>query len=221
MTLGYRGNPQWRDMSDYAVHFTKDSEVADAIENLQAILDDAFIRPSGPYGWAKGLGALGESQKSACFSEIPLDLMDRLVERRSDYGLGFHQTSLLDAGGARVWYVDRESPAGQLLNQRLLALSQSSNWDDALWSLTPFIDQPFDAAVGGYRFEWEREWRVPGGLEFHLDAAAFLFAPEDDHQFLSDYISQYLGRDQQQLGPLLIDPLWDDDGLQVAFADLD
>jgi len=220
LILGYRGNPDWRDMSEYVVHFTKDSDDASALENLQQILEDQDIRASGPFGWAKGLNALGDSQKVACFSEIPLDLLDRLVDRRSSYGLGFHQRTLLDAGGARVWYVDRHSQIGEVLDTRLMALVESRDWDDDLWSLTPFIDQPYDAPTGGYRFEWEREWRVPGGLQFDLDEVAFVFVPEEEHGFLRDYITQYLDRDQVALGPGLVDPLWDADSLQRAFLGL-
>ena len=52
---------------------------------------------------------------------------------------------------------------------------------DAVWAITPFVDYPGEYGGSQYRFEWEREWRVPGGLAFSPDDVAFLFIPEDLH----------------------------------------
>jgi integrase len=41
--LGYQRDPQWRDMSDYLVHFTKASSA------LVSMLAEGFISPSGPH----------------------------------------------------------------------------------------------------------------------------------------------------------------------------
>ena len=162
---------------------------------------------------------LGGTQRSACFSEIPLDLLDRLIERReSSFGVGFHQGALLARGGARVWYLDQEFELAAKLRQ--LVTDQIGEWDSPLWDFTPFIDQPFDAPTGGYRFEWEREWRVPGGFVFDLDDVAFVFAPESDHAYLYDYLTQYLERDVDAWGPILVDPLWAVEELQDVFAHL-
>ena len=216
MILGYRGNPDWRDMSEFVVHFTKASDDGSALDNLCSILADGKIRPSGPFGWARRLMMLGDTQKAACFSEIPLDLLDRLIGRRSLYGIGFHQSVLLDRGGGRVWYVDRNSEVGVALNNWLMG--KVGQWGSAVWTFTPFIDQPYDDETGAYRFEWEREWRVPGGLQFNLDEVAFVFVPEEEHGFLRDYITEYLGHDIGALGPVLIDPRWPEGRLQAAFA---
>lgn len=218
MTLGYRGHPDWRDMSEFVVHFTKASDDRCALDSLCAILGDAEVRPSGPFGWAKGLVALGDTQKAACFSEIPLDLLDRLISRRSLYGIGFHQSVLLGRGGGRVWYVDRHSRVGSALNTRLM--NEVGQWGSELWAFTTFIDQPYDDQTGAYRFEWEREWRVPRGLAFDLDDVAFVFAPEQEHGYISDYHAQYLGRDIGALGPVLIDPRWPEGQLQDAFGEV-
>lgn len=217
--VGYRGNPDWRDMSEYAVHFTKTTDSATPQENLISILAERKIRAGGAFGSARNLRRLGGTQHSACFSEIPLDMLDRLIDRRqSSYGIGFHQSVLLARGGARVWYLDEKSELATTVRQ--LVADRIGDWGSPLWKFTPFIDQPFDAPTGGYRFEWEREWRVPGGMDFDLGEVAFLFAPEDQHTYLEQYITKYLSRNQAVLGPALVDPRWDEASLQRAFAQL-
>src|SRR5581483_10188190 len=111
LSTGYRGNANWRDMSEFAVHFTKPAEPTSAYDVIMKILWEGRIQPSGPFGAARNLVELADSQKSACFSEIPLDLLERLVTRRSLYGIGFRQDFLIGQGGALVWYLDKDSPA--------------------------------------------------------------------------------------------------------------
>ena len=112
---GYRGRPDWRDMSEYVVHFAKDFDGRDAYTNMLQILGSGHLQP-GPaaFGAGRGLDALGDSQRSVSFSEIPLDLLERLVERRSKYGIGFTQKFLVGRGGARVWYLDMEGVAARV-----------------------------------------------------------------------------------------------------------
>ena len=109
MTLGYRGNAGWRDMSEYVVHFAKDDPGrTSAYDSMLKILGSGKIHAYTPFGAARSLDVLEDTQKSACFSEIPLDRLNRLVARRSQYGIGFRQDVLVRAGGARVWYLDND-----------------------------------------------------------------------------------------------------------------
>jgi hypothetical protein len=57
-------------MSEYAVHFTKDG-TASAYDTMLTILGSGTLLPSGPFGATRRMGALGDTQKSVCFSEIP------------------------------------------------------------------------------------------------------------------------------------------------------
>jgi hypothetical protein len=91
--LGYQRDPQWRDMSDYLVHFTKTSSA------LVSMLAEGFIRPSGPFGWAKNISAVAEGHRSVCLSEIPLDMIDRLISRHGHHGLGFKRAFVTRSGG--------------------------------------------------------------------------------------------------------------------------
>ena len=68
LSTGYRGNSDWRDMSEFAVHFTKASPTASEYEVIMKILWEGTILPAGPLGAAKNLTELGDTQKSACFS---------------------------------------------------------------------------------------------------------------------------------------------------------
>ena len=111
LSTGYRGNATWREMSEYAVHVIKAAPPSDEYFVMLKILSEGRILPSGPFGAARNLEELGDSQKSACLSEIPLDLLERLIERRSLYGIGFRQDLLTTRGGARVWYLDKAGRA--------------------------------------------------------------------------------------------------------------
>jgi len=206
--LGYRDQLGWRDMSDFVVHFTKDGDVS-AFDVLEQILNSLEVKAVRPFGMARNMGAVTPTQKSACFSEIPLDMLTRLVERRrSSYGLGFHQSLIVASGGGRVWYADKDGAISHSLGKlNALALGPPFNPNDPFWEITPFIDQPGDYG-GPYRFEWEREWRVPGGLTFADSELKFVFAPEEDH-YLVDGIFEYLQHfEVADIACPIIDPLW-------------
>lgn len=209
-TLEYRGHSDWRDMSEYAVHFTKDSAFLSASEVLDKILDEGQLVP-GPdaFGAARRLHALGSSQRCVCFSEIPLDMLGRLVQRRSQYGLALRKDFLAGVGGAPVWYLQRDTPIQQIFFAMARATTPI-DVDDAIWKLAPFVDYPGDYREGSYRFEWEREWRVPGTLTITPSDIAFLFVPASNHTALRDAIPE--------LTCPLVDATWTDEHLQRAFA---
>lgn len=225
--LGYRGEPGWRDMSEYAVHFTKDvasvapgQPTVTAYDSMLSILASGELRPGHPVGAARKVWALGDSQACVCFSEIPLDRLDRLVNRRSAYGIAFKQSVLIDRGGGRVWYVDKNSALANAVAEVVRSKAVSGmNVDDDYWRLTPFIDFPGEYGDTQYRFEWEREWRVPGVMTFQPSDVAFLFLPETFHSAARAYFAEV---EQEHRGPAYlcpyIDPFWDEQRLQQWFA---
>jgi hypothetical protein len=220
--IGYRGNPDWRDMSEYAVHFTKASGTTSAYDVMLKILWEGRIEPTGPLGAARNLTELAESQRSACFSEIPLDLLARLIARRSLYGIGFRQDFLGDHGGARVWYLDKGGAAAEAFKETVrAAMTGGIDHDDPVWRVTPFVDYPGDYGGTQYRFEWEREWRVPGGLPFGPADVAFLFIPEAFHGAARSFFEAHL---EENTGPAYlcpyVDPTWDMARIQAAYASL-
>ena len=117
MPLGYRGNAHWRDMSEYVVHFTKDTpDGQDAYRNMLSILHDGCLRPGdrmlGTVPFLRRWPPAIELHQCVCLSEIPLDQLDRLTSRRSVLGIGFRKTYLAEQGGVRVWYIDKDAPVG-------------------------------------------------------------------------------------------------------------
>ena len=204
MTLGYQGNPNWRDMSDYLVHLT------DSTERLVSIVEHHWIEPAY-------LGAVAKhpsreqlpEQRSCCLSEIPLDYLGRLADQHGWYGVGFAKDFIRSRNGARVWYLDNQVEIAQWVFE-----SRRTNWfmapdpEDPIWRVTPFIDY----VTSNHHFEWEREWRTLGGLEFDPANISFIFGPEGEH-------AELLAR--LQLKVPVVDPSLDKpDQVQAAFAPL-
>jgi hypothetical protein len=218
--LGYRGNAGWRDMSEYAVHFTKATDIEDAYDVMLRILWDGRLRPGpNPYGAARRIPQLSDSQRSACFNEIPLDMLDRLVQRReTSYGIGFQQDFLVASGGARVWYLDNEGDVPGSF-RALMERKTSAGIDttDPFWRRTLFVDFPGSYGTTRYEFEWEREWRVPGGVAFAPEDVAFLFVPEELHGPAQSFFEDHR---RENTGPSydcpLIDPVWSIERIQGA-----
>jgi hypothetical protein len=223
--LGYRGNPAWRDMSEYVVHFCGTRQA------LVAILTSGAIEGRTPFGWARDVeqerGAAqrrGErlvdypTQKSVCLSEVPLDLLDRLIGRRGPWGLGFTKQSVVDDGGAPVWYVEKDKALASALaglQQSLTTPNQRRDWH----TITRFIDKVGEFPDGTvYRFEWEREWRVPRRLDLCAGHPAFLFAPTAEQaQVVADLTARGVARTPHGIAPLL-DPTWAEPALQATLA---
>jgi hypothetical protein len=179
MSLGFRGNDEWRDMSEYLVHLT--NQVA-----FRRILRDGELRASPKsFGAARRVRDVEVPQQSVCLSEIPLDYLSRLVDRRGNFGVGFAKRSVAMTGGAPVWYLRKDSPVAAVF-KRLVenACGQDGrpiSQDDPVWDLTPYIDFPGSYWDTEYEFEWEREWRIEG-LKVNVDEVRFLFAPEQYHR---------------------------------------
>ena len=96
------------------------------------------------------------------------------------------------------------------------AMTGGVNPHDDIWRITPFADY----TAPNYHFEWEREWRVPGGMQFAPGDVAFLFVPEELHPAAATF----LGGGGGGAGPAyvcpLLDPLWTDDQIQAALTTL-
>jgi hypothetical protein len=185
--------------------------------NIMSILWDGRIEPfAEPHGAGKDVPEVADGHRSAALSEIPLHLLQRLVQQRSHYGIGFSQEFLLARGGARVWYIETSGGPVQVIRrqvqQRVRAGVDSA---DPFWGITPFIDFP-DPAQAFSDWRWEREWRVPGGLRFEPSDVAFLFIPDEFHdsarQFFTDHQLENTG--PAYLCPY-IDVTWDRNRIQT------
>lgn len=219
MALGYAGNAGWTDMSEYLVHLTgRAHPVGRPAEPMEAILRTSRLEARMPVGAVRRHPTLGPTQHRVSLSEIPLDHLQRLGERRGTFGIGFTKNWISRQGGAPVWYLERGTRLQQLLFDRIrdLAYHAAPDPDDWLWQLTPYIDYPGeypDAPFGPttYRFEWEREWRIPS-FSFEPGTVKFLVAPHAHHRTLSaTWTSTFTGSD----APPILDLAWSLDGLQL------
>ncbi|MBK8295134.1 MAG: hypothetical protein IPK93_10310 [Solirubrobacterales bacterium] len=211
-------------MSDYVVHLTKDEPGgASGYNSWIGILGDGELRAGPlPFGAAKNIPELTELNRCVCFSEIPLDMLDRLVSRRSEYGIGFHKDFIVQQGGAPLWYLDRAGPRAQHIGDEIKRrIDEGIDVDDPFWKITPFVDRPGFYGTSSYRFEWEREWRLVGDLAFGPSNVAFLFLPEAEHekarQFFVDVEIAHTG--PHYLVPY-IDASWDMSKIQDALENL-
>jgi hypothetical protein len=250
--MGYAGHDDWRDMSDYVVHFTKpipaehigDPPPAPArkgkltlgellsrlryegrkdrsgFTRWKSILGEGTLHAGDkPLGAGRNIGEVADRHRVVCFSEIPLDMLDRLIERRSLYGVGFRKNWIVSRGGAPLWYLDKGGTQAALVHALVEEKGGRGDVDssDPLWKITPFIDNPGVYFGKKYRFEWEREWRVVGDLAFAPDDVAFLFLPEEEHDQARQFFADV---EVEQTGPSYfcsyIDPRWEMDRIQDA-----
>lgn len=72
-----------------------------------------------------------------------------------------------------MWYFDRDTPVQRAFEALKTQKIDDFDRADPFWQVNPFVDFPGDYGGTQYRFEWEREWRVPGELHFGPDDVSF------------------------------------------------
>jgi len=211
----------WPDMSDYLVHFTKHYNGKSASENIMSILSERRIRARNAFGIARKDAPDKDSQRVVCFSEIPLHLLGRIVERRSEFGIGFRKSFLRTLGAVPVWCIENTSQAARAIQTLKFGceLDTEDSSRNPFWTITPFID--FTGKFPGgvkYQFDWEREWRKAGDLDFSVPHATFLLIPESLHDKARAF---YTAARETNTGPSyecpFIDPHWDSARIRRAF----
>ena len=191
---------------------------------MLAILWGGVLKRGSPFGAARKVASVTESQRVVCFSETPFGFLDRLVERRGTrYGICFHKRFLQDQGAAPIWYIGFGTPQHRALRSMMEAAERrGAGPDDPIWQITPFIDITGDGASAPYRyeFEWEREWRAARDIHFSEADVAALLIPEELHAaargFFQDAIDENTG--PGYLCPYL-DPTWSLERVRQAVED--
>ena len=222
---------KWEDFSEHLTHFTKADrenvsefwgvslDRSTAYDAFLSILSSRRVRAAKAFGIARHDAPSDRPQRAACFSEIPLHCLDRLVDARSRLGIGFTKKFATSKGALPIWYVEKGSTQYDAVHSIMkTAKSYSAH---PIWDLTPFIDTPGTThRKTEYRFEWEREWRVIGDFDFNESDVAFLILPEEDHDRACGFFHQ--ARDEN-LGPFygcpFIDGNWGLDRIESALND--
>lgn len=197
-------HPNWEDMSPFVVHFTKKSAKSSEYDNSISILASRNLQAQNRFGMGKNYG---ESPPCVCFSEVPLHQLKRLADKRGSYGIVFRKEFIVARDGGPILYAYQDTPHAMAM--RALIDDAVGKPDDPIWRVAPFVDQPGQYGSSSYFFEWEREWRHPGNLQFNEDDPAFLIIPEDLHEAALDFFDN---AEREQLGPNykcpFIDPYW-------------
>ncbi len=192
-----RTNPtQWEDMSNYLVHITRGDDGDGDYDRAIGICYSQVLE-AGNFGIGRKHAPEEVSQMAVCFSEIPPGQWSRLAERRgSEYGIAFTKEFLVSRGVGPIWYARKDTPHYVAFQE--LMESAVGDVDSPVWKLTPMVDAPGPAGRGVYEFEWEREWRVLGNLEFNSEDVAFLILPERNHEAARGF---FANAEHENVGP--------------------
>lgn len=178
--LGTQQHRQARDLSEYLVHMTKSPQ------DLASIVTSGSVEARKRFGIGRGLDMVATKHLSACFTEMPLSELRRLRERGKPWGVAFKREFVLKQGGQRVWYVDNDKTPYQALQALKETAFQRRDWENHIWDITPFIDERNPER---HAFDWEREWRVVGGLKFELEDVALVIGLDEVSPLLEEHIT--------------------------------
>ncbi|UVK50394.1 hypothetical protein DBIPINDM_003532 [Mesorhizobium sp. AR02] len=196
--------PAWDDMSPFVVHFTKAANGKSEYQNSMSILSSRRLEARNPFGIGKKYLA---APRCVCFSEIPLHQIRRLADKRGPYGIVFKKEFIVEQNGGPIMYAYQGTTHATVL--RNLADGAAGKPDDPIWQIAPFVDQPGVYGKSSYFFEWEREWRHVGDLDFKAADPAFLIIPENLHGAARSFFDD---AERENLGPNykcpFIDPYW-------------
>lgn len=199
-----KNSPMWDDMSDYVVHFTKASSNRTPYENSLSILAQRKLEAQNSFGVGREFQS---SPKCICLSEIPLHNIGRLADKRGSYGIGFKKEFVVQRDGGPILYAYKGTEHAK--GMKKLVTEQKSDPTHPIWRVAPFVDVP-GVYKSEYFFEWEREWRLIGDLEFEVKDPAFLIIPEDLHENAREFFDV---AETENIGPnyqcVFIDPYWD------------
>lgn len=194
------------DLTDYVIHFTKDTPIVDEYLNLRsdgymtarrvfvAILNDGFIRPTFAPIRNKTIQTVNNTVRgpypAVCLTEQPLSAVLTTLRcsrnRYSGFGIAYHKYALTQAGGNPVLYGDG-SIIGRWIRRDEPGYEEGK--DIYTGGLPPELQylwvryKPASPQSEGYPidFTWEREWRVKcgePGLPVFLEKYERDFTPE-------------------------------------------
>ncbi|WP_345473778.1 hypothetical protein QMQ05_05855 [Glutamicibacter ectropisis] len=167
--LGTNQHQQAKDLSKYLVHMTCSAK------SLAEIVISGQVEARNRFGMGRTLDMVAAEHQSACFTEMPLNELDRLRDRGKSWGIAFKKEFIEEKGGQRIWYLGSDSTPFVALKSMKDSAIAAKDWKDPIWRVTPFVD---NVDRGKYAFDWEREWRIVGGLQFDLSDVIMLIGLE-------------------------------------------
>lgn len=227
------------DISMFLVHLTRDYKKYTAQENLLSILSGQIIEARnyhclfGPKIKRMAMtDKLKRSFKTVCFTETPLNQLNKLVSEEIDrkvklkpYGLVFWRNFMVNDGASPAIYVNGD---GTYLRDYLIsefndhfndvksyvALERREDFAEEIikyYSIINLMSERYD-------FSWEREWRYSGDYNFEYSNVAAIIAEYPDEFLelceveLSDEVFSYVKRIP------IISPAWSYEGIIDAMT---
>lgn len=83
------------------------------MRHFYVLAASAIVRPRramNPFGAGRLDAPNKDSQRVACFSEVPFGQLSRLVTRRSRFGIGFTKKFATKQGANPIWYLEKDGP---------------------------------------------------------------------------------------------------------------
>lgn len=150
------------DLTILCTHLIKEDTDEACLVTLKKILKEGRLiaAPTGYYVHTT-------SPKSVCFSELSLRGLTQHALRYSHFGLAFLKGWIEERGGGPALYVRED-----LLKHERLPIA-----------IQPFVNK---ISLGNWDFHHEREWRVPGDVEFRHADVHVIYAPYKYHDELRE-----------------------------------
>lgn len=192
------------DISKFLVHLTRKTKEVGADENLISILEDKTISARNhhclfsPKINKMALSkVLKNSFKTVCFTETPLDQIQKLAAENSQrsiklkpYGLVFWRDEMIDTGANPAIYLNGD---GTSLREYLLSefdrhfkgvksLYRLKRKDDNYKEIIHYYSL-VNLMSGRHDFSWEREWRHSGDFKFQFRNVVAIIA-ENPNDFI-------------------------------------
>src|SRR3954453_12989674 len=136
-------------------HFADSDDGEMRLKNI--LWNRVITRGDTPQGLARGIKALGDTQRVVSLSDIPPPLANRIARSRSTHGIGFRKDWVTAQGGQPTWSLPRHAPAWVYYTDQIAAAKRRGiDPSDPLWTVTPHIDEPRFMPGGGL-VSWEHE----------------------------------------------------------------
>lgn len=199
------------DISDFIIHFTRDSTENFALDNLISILNDMKINANEHHclfnnPLKEQSQEIRENFNVACFTETPLHKLKNIFNIQNKqkhfkpYGVIFfkdllneywvHENEKLGNHPNPVFYVSGD-------NKTLVKyfFEQYEQWLEDLKNNKANNFHLFGSLINlvneKHNFIWEREWRTVGDYKFITPDVVAVIAPENEHNLIREKVYSF------------------------------